>query len=272
MNIKSGKPFAMLSATDASTLLIGRGRRILDSVKIGENCIHAVILRRNGDIEDLGQTHNTLITSSGGGRDMIAGASGGVLPAGGQNSPSVTTVTATTLQGTGSVWTTNQLAGMRIVVPVTGITTRPVYGNIISNTANVVTVDGWWDLSTDTIGTTPAVGNAFVILPGYGCGRWMALSQDTTAPVAGDTNLVGEITTNGAARSLATYAHTLATATYTLQKAFAITGTFAAIHKMAIFLVGTGTAGPMLFAGNLNADASVVNGDTLTVTDTITIS
>jgi hypothetical protein len=41
---------------------------------------------------------------------------------------------------------------------------------------------------------------------------------------------------------------------------------------MAIFLVGTGVAGPMLFASNLNADASVVNGDTLTVTETVTIS
>jgi hypothetical protein len=100
----------------------------------------------------------------------------------------------------------------------------------------------------------------------------MALTENSGAAAAGDTALTGEITTGGCARTLAAYAHTLGAGTYTLIKAFAVTATFPAIHKMAIFLVGTGTAGPMLYESVLNADASVVNGDTLTVTETVTIS
>lgn len=161
---------------------------------------------------------------------------------------------------------------MRIVMPVTGLTTRPVYGNVISNTSSVATVDGWWDISTEAIGTTPASTSAFLILPGYAPGRYMALTQDAAAASASDTALASEITTGGCNRLLAAYAHTLGSGTYTLIKAFAVTATFAAIHKMAIFLVGTGVAGPMLFESVLNADASVLNGDTLTVTETVTIS
>jgi hypothetical protein len=267
----SQRVFTRLSPRDASTIQLCRGRRVLDSIKIGPNAVHACIIRRNGDFEDLGISHNVLITSSAGGRDMLAGGAGGVLPAGGQGSPA-TASSATTLTVTGTPFTVNQLAGMRIVVPVTGLTTRPVYGNIISNTTSVITVDGWWDISTEAIGTTPAATSAFIILPGYGPGRYMALTENASAAAAGDTALTGEITTGGCARALAAYAHTLGTNTYTLTKAFAVTSTFAAIHKMAIFLVGTGTAGPMLYESVLNADASVVNGDTLTVTETVTIS
>jgi hypothetical protein len=268
------KPIVELSARDASIVQVRYGREILDSFHLGPNQVHAVIVHKNGDVEDLGISRNVLITSSAGGRDMIAGATGGVLPAGGQGSPA-TAISATSVTATGTPWTTNQLAGMRVVMPVTALTTRPVYGNITANTTSVATVDGWWDISTETIGTTPASTSAFIILPGYGPGRYMALSQDTTAPTAADTTLVGEIligAANGCSRQLAAYAHTLATNTYTLIKAFNVTGTLAAIHKMAIFLNFTPSVGPMLYASNLNADASVVNGDTLTVTETVTIS
>jgi hypothetical protein len=268
------RPVAILERTDhrdISIVLIKRGRNVIDRVRIGPNKVHAAIIRRNGRYEDLGISENVLITASGHGRDMICGAEGGVLPTGGQGSPA-TAISATTVTATATPWTVNQLAGMRIVMPVTGLTTRPVYGNVISNTTSVATVDGWWDISTEAIGTTPASTSAFLILPGYGPGRYMALTQDAAAAAATDTALTGEITTGGCARTLAAYAHTLGAATYTLTKAFSVTATFAAIHKMAIFLVGTGVAGPMLFETVLNADASVVNGDTLTVTETVTIS
>lgn len=269
-------PTVGLALNDASTILIRRGRRVLDTIRIGPNMVHAVIVHgpgrgRFGEVEDLGLSENLLITSSGGGRDMLSGAAGGVLPAGGQGSPA-TAISATTVTATGTPWTVNQLAGMRIVMPVTGLTTRPVFGNVISNTSSVATVDGWWDIGTEAIGTTPASTSAFLIMPGYGPGRWMALTENASAANAADTALTGEITTGGCARALAAYAHTLATGTYTLIKAFAVTATFPAIHKMAIFCVGTGVAGPMLYESVLNADASVVNGDTLTVTETVTVS
>lgn len=265
-----------LHHSDKSTVMVMRGRKVLDSVRIGPNMVHACIVHgpgrgRLGEYEDLGTSRNVLITSSGGGRDMLSGASGGVLPAGGQGAPA-TAATGTTFTATGTPWTINQLAGMRAVFPVTGLTTRPVYGNIISNTTSVATVDGWWDISTEAIGTTPAGTSSFIILPGYGPGRYMALTENAGAPAAGDTALTGEITTGGCARTLAAYAHTLGAGTYTLIKAFSVTASFPAIHKMAMFLVGTGVAGPMLFESALNADANVVNGDTLTITETVTIS
>ena len=90
---------------------------------------------------------------------------------------------------------------------------------------------------------------------------------------AGDTVLTGELTTGGAARALATYAHTPAAATYTLAKSFSITATFPAIHKGALFTAANPTAaGVMVFEAVLNADANVINGDTLQVTATNTLS
>jgi hypothetical protein len=264
-------PIVRLHSQDASTIQFCRGRKVLESFHIGPNKVHAAIVHRNGEYEDLGISENLTITASGGGRDIISGASGGVLPAGGQGSP-LTGSSGTTATVTSTPYTVNQLAGMRIVVPVTGLTTRPVYGNIISNTSSVITIDGWWDISTEAIGTTPATTSAFLIMPGYGPGRYMGLTQDAAAASASDTALASEITTGGCNRLLAAYAHTLGTGTYTLIKAFSVTAPFAAIHKMGIYAVGTGVAGPLIFESVLNADASVVSGDTLTITETVTIS
>lgn len=264
------KPLVQISASDSATVEIVRGRRTLHTVKIGPNMVHAAITHANGEIEDLGISHNVLTTASGGGRDQIAAALGGLLPLGGQGSPATAT-SATSFTSTATPWTVNQLAGMVAIFPVTNITTAPVFGNIISNTTSVATIDKWHN-PDDTTGTTPAATNSFIIVPGAGPCRYMAITENASAASASDTALTGEITTGGCARALATYAHTLGTNTYTLQKAFSVTATFPAIHKMGIFSSGTGTAGVMIYESVLNADASVVNGDTLTVTETVTIS
>jgi hypothetical protein len=270
--IETGMPIVRLKCDDASTIQIVRNRRVLDTIKIGPNMVHAVIVHKDGEVEDLGISENVLITSSAGGRDQLSALAGGLVATGGQGSPATAT-SGTTFTATGTPWTTNLLAGMRAVFPITNITTAPVYGNIISNTTSVATVDGWWAAAEPpAIGTTPASTNAFIILPGGSPCRYMALTENAGAPAAGDTALTGEITTGGCARSFATYAHTLATGTYTLIKAFAVTLSFPAIHKMAIFNSGSGTAGSMMYESALNADANVVNGDTLTVTETVTIS
>lgn len=260
------------------TVRVRAGHRSVDSIHLGPNEVSAIIVHNPGcghgvsdwEIEDLGISYNLLITSSAGGRDIFAGMGGGLLATGGQGSPN-TAATATTLTGTGSVWTTNLLAGMQVVSPITGITTAPVYGRIISNTTNVITIDQW-STATDTVGTTPATGNAFTILPGGMPARYMGLTENAAASLASDTALTGEITTGGCGRALATYAHTLATATYTLQKAFSVTASFPAIHKMGIWPTLTASNGPLTFESDLNANANVVNLDTLTVTDTVTVS
>ena len=75
----------------------------------------------------------------------------------------------------------------------------------------------------------------------------------------------------GCTRAIATYAHTGGTSSYTMTKSFSVTATFAAIHKGALFNCSNTTAGGiMVFEAVLNADASVVNGDTLQVVATIT--
>src|SRR6266542_1663898 len=103
--------------------------------------------------------------------------------------------------------------------------------------------------------------------------RFMGLTTDAAAAAAGDTVLATEITTGGCARTKATYAHTGATATYTMQVVFSVTSTFTAIHKMGLFTAkDTTSAGIMVFETVLNQDATVGNGDTLTVTDTVTLS
>jgi hypothetical protein len=85
--------------------------------------------------------------------------------------------------------------------------------------------------------------------------------------------LTGEITTGGCNRQVATPAHTAGTATGTLIKSFAVTASFPAIHKIGLFSASNPTAiGVICYEVVLAADANVINGDTLQVTWTLTIS
>src|SRR5258706_14403267 len=109
--------------------------------------------------------------------------------------------------------TSDQSKGWRVFCPVTALTTAPVYGNIGSNSATVLTVDGWWIGTTDTMtGTTPASTNGYHIQPSV-LARFMGLTTDSGAASASDTALTSEITTNGGSRAKAVYAHTGGTAT-----------------------------------------------------------
>jgi len=254
---------------DGALLRVVRGHRVIDTVRLGPNEVHAVVTHADGTVTDLGISHNLLTTSSAGGRDQASATLGGLLATGGQGSPATAT-SATSFTATATPWTTNLLAGMQAIFPVTGLTTPPVIGRIISNTSSVATIDQW-STAADGVGTTPASTNAFIIVPGGSPARYMALTENAGAAGAGDTVLTGEITTGGCARKLATYAHTLASATYTLQAVYNVTATFPAIHKMGIFPF-LGVNGTLFYVSVLNADANVVNGDTLTVTDTVTVS
>ena len=225
---------------------------------------------------DLGISHNLLTNI---GRDWLSNAIGGAIPAGGSGSPatatSATSITATATPWTASNFATPQLglAGLRVYAPITGLTTAPVYGNIGGNTTSVATIDQWWT-AADGTGTTPASSNGFIIgAGGPASARFIALTTDSGAASATDTALPTEITTGGVARALATYAHTYGASTMTLQKAFSVTSSFTAIHKAGILTCSTATAaGILAWETVLNQDATVGNGDTLTVTWTLTIS
>lgn len=247
-------------------------------VRMGPNAIHVGITRADGSYEDLGVSFNLLTNI---GRDWLCGTIGGFAGAGNTVASNISTaVGATSITGTGSVWTASNLAtpqlglaGMRVYANANTPTNPVVYGNIISNTTNVLTIDQWWK-ADDTAGTTPTIGNAFIVAPGgFSSARFMGLTTNSSAASASNTTLASEITTNGGSRALATYAHSFGAATFTLQKAFSITGTLTAIHRMGLFTaLSAAGADPLIFETVLNQDATVGNGDTLTVTDTLTVS
>lgn len=229
------------------------------------NELHAVIIRRDGSIENLGISHNLRTTV---GQDWQSDTMGGPLPT--QGSPA-TASSATSITATGTPYVANALKGYRVVVPVTGLTTPPVYGNIGSNTTSVITVDQWWN-GADGVGTTPSATAGFIILPGPGPARFIGLTADPGAASAASTALTSEFTTLGMSRALATYAHTPGSASYTQSKTFTATGNTGAIHRAGMFTALTLTAGGILvFETVLNADATLANGDQLALTWTVNI-
>lgn len=262
--IPAGQALDGLGLRDAATLRIMRGRQVQDTLRLGPNEVHGMIVKPDGTIIDLGISHNLLTNT---GRDLVAaglGASGF-----GSSTEVATGSSATSLTDTGSSWTTDQWKGM-LVYAEEG-TNTPVIGNIGSNTGTVLTVDQWWN-ADDTTGTTPGTTANYSILPIFRP-RYMALTTDSGAAAAGDATLASEITTGGANRQRATYAHTGGTSTLTMIKSFSITATFTNIHKMALFTASTLTAaGIMCFETVLNLDATVASGDTLQITDTITLT
>lgn len=98
--------------------------------------------------------------------------------------------------------------------------------------------------------------------------EYIALTENGTAPAAGDTTLTSEITTNGLARAVATYAHTGSATSYTLAKQFTASGTFTTVQKDGIF--NAASSGTMFLEATFTAVA-LISGDQLTVTHTVNI-
>lgn len=105
---------------------------------------------------------------------------------------------------------------------------------------------------------------------------YLALTANTTSPVAGDTTLTAEIATGGGGliRAQATYAHTGGASTYTLTKTFTANGSDSlpvTVGKVGVF--NAGSSGTMPWSTLLSPTATVsASGDALTITTTITIS
>jgi hypothetical protein len=254
----------LVGMSDGAMVQITRGRKVELSIRLGPNMVHAFITHRDGSITDLGISHNLLTNA---GRDLAAAALG--APGVNTGANVATGASATSLTDTGESWTTDQFKGWTVVAEET--TNTPVYGNIGANSATVLTIDAWKN-ADDSAGTTPGATANYAIYPTCRA-RYMGLTENASAASASNTALTGEITTGGLGRALATYAHTGGTATLTLSKLFTSSSTFPAVHRMGLFTASNPTAGGvMVFESVLNADASLVSGDTLTVTDTVTLS
>lgn len=97
-----------------------------------------------------------------------------------------------------------------------------------------------------------------------------ALSTDTATPLAADTVLASELTTNGLARAQMSFAHTAGTNTSTLTHTWTYTGsTPVVVAKWANF--NAASSGTMGEEDLLSATATVTaSGDSCTVTFTLT--
>jgi hypothetical protein len=239
-----------------------------DRVRIGPNNVHAVVIHPDGSWDDSGVSENLITTANDGGRDQVAAMLGGKLGFG-VSGTIATASSATSLTATGTPFVASAYIGNIVVAEES--TNSPVHATIISNTTSVLTVDAWRN-GDDSAGTTPGSTANYHIIAGNAPSRYIALTENASAASASSTSLTGEITTGGLGRALGTYAHTLGAATFTLTKSFSVTSTFPAIHKAGLFQVSTASSALISFETVLNADASVVNGDTLQVTWTITIS
>jgi hypothetical protein len=254
---------------DGALIHIMHGRQIEETIRIGPNMVHAFITHADGSIEDLGISHNLFTTANNGGRDITSAAMGGRVGFG-VSGTIATATSATSLTATATPFVASAHIG-QIVVAEEG-TNAPVHATITANTNALLTVDAWRN-GDDSAGSTPGATANYHIVAGNAAIRYMAITENAGAANAADTALTGELTTGGCSRALATYAHTLGAATLTLSKAFSVTATFPAIHKMGLFQGSlAGEASLLAIETVLNADANVLNGDTLTITDTITLS
>ncbi len=151
-----------------------------------------------------------------------------------------------------------------------------VYGVIVSNTGTALTVDRWVDAGTPfAAGTTPNGTAKYQVLPGNAPSWFMGLSTTVQAGSAGDTTLAGEIVTGTDAglsrKSYTTLAHTNGVASYSLANTFTAAST-ATINSEALFNASSTTAaGVMSFESAEPNAPTLVSGDTLAQTVTVSI-
>ncbi len=179
-----------------------------------------------------------------------------------------TGVAATTLTDSGKSWTTDQWKG-KIVA------SGNRYGVVRSNTGTVLTIDQWYDATSTSggAGSSPATG-AYVIIGAMFPARWMGVSTDVSALGGTETSLASELTGSGWDRRFCTWAHTAGVNSYTLTTTFtSADGSTRVIGKMGLFSSKVVDAGNslMLFITLVSPTATMVSGDTLTLTETVTI-
>lgn len=135
--------------------------------------------------------------------------------------------------------------------------------------------DSYVELSRETTyNVITTAGVDFLFVQGYSTGpganglNYIALSNDALTENSASTTLSSEIASNGLTRAQGTYAHTNGQSTATISKTFTASGTQAA-QKAALF--SASSSGTMNHALSFT-QRSLISGDTLSVTFTITIS
>jgi hypothetical protein len=199
-----------------------------------------------------------------------------VMAAGAATASSGTTLTTVTTAGAA-----NCFAGQAVYVNSAANTATQAteyYGIIQSNTngANtVLTVDGWTTLA-GAGGSTPSSTTFYIIGPPPPF--WYIALSDSTSAVAGTETGAAmggtEQTTNGLSRALAdTLTHTAGTTTAVVGKTFTYTGS--SPQTLGRSAICSGRVSATNFAHFITAFASSAtpstNGDTVAVTDTITV-
>ncbi len=236
----------------------------------------------NGKLKYRADRHNlTTDTASGytNRRDWQSKAMGGGLGAffGATAVGSATATSGTSLTNSGASFpTTNQgLAGYIVAAGPRGTSSSGevmVFGVIVSNTGTALTIDQWYNPATGAAGTTPNATCTYCIIPGQFPAMFLAVTTDSASASSADTTLASELTTNGFTRALATWAHTAAATTYTLQHTWTASGTDT-INKEAVFgAVNTTGGGVMPFESAEPNPPTLVSGDTLQNTVTVTIN
>jgi hypothetical protein len=181
---------------------------------------------------------------------------------------------ATTLTNSGAAFPTSGqgLAGQIVCCWIS--TTVMVYGVIVSNTSTALTVDQWYNVASTTgaAGTTPATTAPYAILPGQNPAAWLAVTQNATAPSSADTTLTAELVTADWARAVGSYSHTAAATTYVLVHLWT-SASSVTINKEAVFGAANTTGGGVMpFESAEPSPPTLISGDTLNQTVTITIN
>lgn len=127
--------------------------------------------------------------------------------------------------------------------------------------------NGGADFQANVMGATSGTG---IGTGTFAPANYIALTANATAPAATDTTLTGELA-GTLARAQATFSHTTGAASYSLQKTFTCDAgnTGVVVAKIGVF--NASSAGTMVFETLLNATATLVTGDQLTVTETVSL-
>jgi hypothetical protein len=244
------------------------------------SCWRSEVHHKNGK-RTLGAWRHNLTTTTASGYtnayDWLAKAMGaGPSTAFASAQGTATAANATTLTNSGATFPTSGqgLAGCLVVVGANASGVGSVvYGVIVSNTSTVLTVDQWTNATSTTgaSGTTPNSTGQYLVLPGQNPAAWMAVTATSFSPATSDTTLSGELTSNGFTRAVGTYSHSAAASTYSLSHLWTATGTETIQNEAQFGAVNTTAGGVMPFESAEPNTPTLVSGDTLTNTATITI-
>jgi len=125
----------------------------------------------------------------------------------------------------------------------------------IVETTNLITTDGI-DWAAGVLGNASGAP-----------AKYVAVTENTGSPSAGDTTLTGELASDGLTRAVGSYSHTSGVRSYTVSKVFTVTGGPHVVAKSALFDASSG--GTMVFEALFSTTATVTSSDTLTVTWTV---